>query len=102
MAGTSLSTLVDSVIVYEAIIYGLDIPSTTEFELKYLVYGEPSQFSWITQRHLTARKTSYFNDGRRKWQPLVKDSQIPKTNKIRINARLNPEGSVTVKLPASN
>lgn len=88
-------TIADSVVVFEAI-----VSKEREFKLIGLIGGTPSRFSNIVQKIFQEKATNYFQNGQSKWRAAIEyNNGRSIESKIKIYARLNENGSVSIKLP---
>jgi|GEM_PF-1222963 len=104
MASAAVGTLLDSTLVYGAVItrYPVEegMAAREKFELENLLYGKPSAFSKIVEKTLLAKETNFDENGQPKWDfAIMPTSGRPMDTRIKIYVHLNTDGSITIKLP---
>lgn len=90
-----LDQLKDSICVFEIV-----VTKEGELESGKLIGGDKSIFTQSVFETFFLKKNRYFEDSRSMWRPaVIYSSGRPINTKLKLYARLNKNGSVSIKLP---
>lgn len=92
-----VKNVTDSICVFE-----FEVTAESELRAGKLIGGKESIFTQTLYDAILLTKNKYFDDGKSKWSPaIVYSSGRPISTKFKLFARLNRNGTVTIKLPIS-